>query len=425
MRACALILALVLALVLLSCGRAPKIQLKTEIPNAPSKPVPKPGDGIDPSGGDEPAKQIGYRVFCESSEGQDSVLSSGRWGAASSVTRVLISVFERGNQVAAIRNLVPLENFKHYRGRFLFEGETLIRGHERSERQIYLGWIDVAHREGQADVVSRAVEPDANAAALAARLNLKLRNFGVSSRGTWVIVPYGKKLALIDTRDLSLAAVLELQANQTFYPTFDEDSGRLSYLGFKEGRFVNELVKLAVGTSRPLTAVQVLEMPAPPANWTAMPMENGENVYVWAERPIVKPESAVAMVVGEVGKSVRRFVHQAGAQSLRIGLKTAFQRLATGETALVAAIEPISSGTAGGRLVLLTPSSGVFSVAKEWAYPTTGLTVVELTASRDHLNWIGSFKDSKGHHALFRAEEALVQNGSGDCRSPVLIAEEY
>ena len=153
-------------------------------------------------------------------------------------------------------------------------------------------------------------------------------------------------------------------------------------------------------------------------------LSNG-NGYIWTERPTQKPESAVAMVIGEVGKSARRFVHQAQSQSVRIGLRTAFQKFANDNWALIVAMEPLSSGTAAGHFALLIPSSGTFSVAKEWVYPMTGLWIVDLVSSPDRRKWIASLKDAKGHHVLFRAEEALVQNGSGDCRSPVLIAEEF
>lgn len=420
--------ALVFVFVLLACGRDPKIQLKAELPTTPSNPFPKPGDGIDPSGGETPVSQIGYRVFCESTEGKDSILASGRLGASSGIPRVLISVFDTGNLIVSIQNLVPVERFKHYQGRFLFEGQALIRDQEKAERRIYLARIDVSQREGSAAVVSKASPFEPKATELAERLRLNLRNFGASTQGSWFIAPYGTKLGLFHADDLSLAGVLELPSSQIFFPSLDEESGLLSYMRFKNGRFVNELVRLSFGTSEPsVKVVQVIEVPEPPANWTAIPMEfdKNENAYIWTERPLAKPESAVAMVVNRLGEKTRRYVYSLSAQSMRLGLQTAFQKPERGEMALVVAVEPSASAAAGGRLALLVPSSGAFKVAKEWSYPKKGLAFSSLTSSQDHMKWVAGLQDSSGKHVLFRADELLVQNGAGDCRSPVLIAEEY
>ncbi len=416
-----------LSFVLFACDRTPTIQLKTDTPQTPTTTLPKPGGGIDPSGNEGAPAITGYRIFCESSDKDDSVIESGRLGAASSVLRVQLPVFDSGKLVVGIRNLVPLENVRLFRARFLFEGEPLQEGYGRSARKIYLSQIDVAGREGHATVLGQTVAPDKGAANLAKRLNLKLRNYGVSSLGNWLIVPNGQKLALYRAGDASLAGALEFPANQTFFPSLDEHSGILSLLRFEKDRFVNVLVRLALNSSRPEQIVETLEAPLPPSGWTAMPAEfiAQRAKFAWTERPLEQPETMFAVVQLRPGEEALRAVYDPVAPgSVRIPLSTAFVTLGDDEIGIVWAFEHQNSEGDGGGVMLNAPTN-VFGVAlAQWPYPFFGTIARQLVSSRDHEKWIGIWAFSEEQHLVFRPEGALVQNGAGNCRSPVLVPEE-
>lgn len=408
---------------LAACGRHTKIQLKNENldTNPPKTPVPKPGDGLDPSGGDASA-ETGYRIFCDASGDGLGSFTTGSLEASSVTPRIALTVSDVAKPqalIVSIRQLVALNSLQFYRGFAVFEGETIERANAgKTSRQIYLGEVDVASREIRAHALARATEADKAALDLAGRLGVELRSFGISSRGTWVIVPREDRWLLQRVDDLSVVGTIHRPAGKSFFPALNEETGLFSFTEHVKDRFENRLIRLAVHTSVPTTIVENLRIPAPPSSWTALPMEVAGESFAWIERPVAAPETGIALSIMHQTdtESVSRFT----VSGLNLAKSSTLHKIQAEEFAVVVAHESAS------QVMMLRPApAGSLEKVMEWSYPHQDSRLTGFTVSSDLAKWTATFVRKSGRSALYRPlAEELIGIGHGTCQAPALVQEE-
>jgi hypothetical protein len=298
------------ALILSHCGPATGVDLKADPPtSAPTNPNPKPGDGT-PGTGATPAptplpdgtmppdsqeptkpKYASYRLMCIWSK---ALATTSHMVSPGMIPQMLLP-----NEVARIGDTKSpnglLSAFaKPVGGPGLAPGwiNVVTQGTSyKGGSRLYYSRILLTQGTG----VAAPLNSDANvgassgAASLAQRLHLTLTNYGVSSKGNYLLVPGGGQISILSARDLRRVGRLPVEASRGFFPQLWEDRGYATILVYDGSRFVPEFYRVKITGDQVEVGERV--RPSLPLGHTAFAPSPTRAGYAWATASLDSPSN--------------------------------------------------------------------------------------------------------------------------------------
>lgn len=242
------VLALVAMASLMACGQASTVDLKrAEVKTPPVSPA-KPGDDDQNNSGLPPVSTPGtsapkpnppgrtpihaYRAVCEypvlggltslSTQAGPQDFSDSWYFAEAKPGQTTVTRDDQNLSDIERAVLVPQASADVLT--VVFTAQRRDFSTQTSIKRIYAAEVNLIHRVGLSRPVAALPAIESRAAYLADRLGLRLRAYGVSADGRFLLVPGpGATLAILDSKTYQTVSVVGLNPGTVFFPRLDGD----------------------------------------------------------------------------------------------------------------------------------------------------------------------------------------------------------
>ena len=269
-----------------ACGSTSTVQLGH--PTAPPSQAPaKPGQPTEPTDGRPTTVQptpvptpfplpSRLRLVCEYG-------SLGKLQTITTLARAVdIAALLTVENVVDARGPIPLQTDSRDVSDVLFEGARESTRGSGGPRRLFLGHVDLSLRQGTAQDLGSAISVDSSLELFSDRTGLKVRNYGVSDLGNFLLLPGVNGLSLVSRATLMVVGTLNLKTATTVLPQYFENEGLFTALVYSNGQFRTVVKRISLNGSA--MTVQDLTIPAAATGRSAFQAQwLGPNRLVWAE----------------------------------------------------------------------------------------------------------------------------------------------
>ena len=277
-------------------------------------------------------------------------------------------------------------------------------------RGLYSVVADLSSSLGVATRLGDDFQPGGGAASLASSIGLKLRSYGGSSKGHYLILPGGQGYRVLDTATLRQVGSIGLNPSSSFFPWIDEDSKLFVALSYG-GSLTPVVYRVSTGGR-----VALGGLIARGNGGVAGPATSDTyGGFVWAEAASSSSGSVNIVHVTAGGRVTRGVFSAAGegqTQGAHVFPQVAVLRTTGGNTLNVVVAYEKSYATSGskwpyyfeGHFATLRLQGGKLPAVDITEYPTGPLTQGFYYGLDGHPFLISSFLASPNGNEVFRID---------------------